>query len=95
MPNAWRRVARIVAVAFTVALLLAAGHRHEQHVSGDAGCTECVVAHHSPALSGAQTVVLAPLAAPTEIPPVAIESEARRWERALETGRAPPRALLA
>jgi len=95
MPNAWRRAARIVAVAFTVALLLAAGHRHDPHLSSDTGCSECIVAHHSPALSVTPSVVVAPLAAPTELLADVVECEARNREHALETGRAPPRARLA
>lgn len=96
MPSrARRRLARIAAIVFAVALLVAAGHRHEQHQGVERGCAECVVAHHSPALLTVHTVTLAPSAAPPEILPTSPEHAAHRWHSLLEAGRAPPRPALA
>jgi len=80
---------------FAVALLIAAGHRHEQHQGVERGCAECVVAHHSPVLLGVTTVTLAPSAAPPERLWSAPEHAAHRWQSLLEAGRAPPRPILA
>lgn len=96
MPNRTRRrAAWIVAVAFAVALLASAGHRHEQHQASEVGCAVCAVAHHSPALASGEAPSIAP-AADAAMPQVrAAIIPASQRQGSLETGRAPPRPTFA
>lgn len=90
-----RRAALVAALAFAVALLVAAGHRHEQHQTSEVGCAVCTVAHHSPAVEAAPPAQIAPATASSSAPPTARDSRPHPRGCSIESDRAPPRAILA
>lgn len=96
MPNrTHRRAAWVAAVTLAVAVLVSAGHRHEQHQATDVECAVCTVAHHSPALEAGGSPAIA---APTQsaAPPASAPAiPATQRGRSTQSGRAPPTAFLA
>lgn len=96
MPSRTRRRAGLVAAfAFAVALLVAAGHRHEQHQGSDVACALCTVAHHSPAVEAAPAALMPPAPEPISATPRALDIGPVARRCASQSNRAPPHSILA